>query len=258
MSEKTTEVVDGVTIDVVRSGAGKTLLFLHSVDGVNPELPWFRELSQSFEIVAPWHPGFGHSELPREFRTIGDLAYFYLEAFRELGIEDAVLVGSSFGGWLAAEIAVTCSHRLDRLVLVDALGIKVSDRETPDILDVFNTLPREVHRRSWHDPVKWAPDFDGMTDDELVVHHRSWESLCLYGWHPYMYNPKLRGWLGRISVPTLVLWGESDGLVPPAYGRAYAAEIPGARFATIPGAGHHPHVEQPEAFVDRVIGFAQE
>jgi pimeloyl-ACP methyl ester carboxylesterase len=73
-----------------------------------------------------------------------------------------------------------------------------------------------------------------------------------------MYNPKLRGWLGRISVPTLVLWGESDGLVTPAYGRAYAAEIPGARFETIPGAGHYPHVEQPETFAARVVDFVKE
>ena len=125
------------------------------------------------------------------------------------------LVGLSFGGWLAAEVAVKCGHRLDRLVLVDALGIKVSDRETPDILDVFNTSPQEVQRRSWHDPAAWAPDFDAMSDDELVVRARNWETLCLYGWHPYMYNPQLKRWLRRIAVPTLVLWGASDGIVSP-------------------------------------------
>ena len=97
-----------------------------------------------------------------------------------------------------------------------------------------------------------------MTDDELVVYHREWESLSLYGWRPYMYNPKLRSWLKRISVPTLVLWGESDGIVAPAYGRAYAASIPGARFEPIAGAGHHPHIEQPEAFVDRLAAFLKE
>ena len=72
--------------------------------------------------------------------------------------DKVTLVGFSFGGWLAAEIAVTCCHRIDRLVLVDALGIKLGDRETADILDVFNTSPAEVQRRSWHDPVRWAPD----------------------------------------------------------------------------------------------------
>jgi pimeloyl-ACP methyl ester carboxylesterase len=94
-----------------------------------------------------------------------------------------------------------------------------------------------------------------MSDDELIVHHRNWEALCLYGWHPYMYNPHLRRWLGRIAVPTLLLWGASDRIVTPAYGRAYADSIPGSRFEVIEGAGHYPEIEQPEAFVERVAAF---
>ena len=164
----------------------------------------------------------------------------------------------SFGGWLAAEIAVTCSQRIDRLVLVDAFGIKISDRETPDILDVFNTSPQEVERNRWHDPGRWAPDFNALSDDEIVVHARNWDALCLYGWQPYMYNPQLKRWLRRIRRPTLVLWGASDGIVTPSYGRAYSALIPGARFELIAEAGHHPEIEQPEAFVDRVAAFLEE
>jgi pimeloyl-ACP methyl ester carboxylesterase len=248
----------GIDLEVLRRGTGRPVLLLHGFRAIDPRAPFVDLLAGHAEIVAPSHPGFGHSPRPDDFETVYDLVHLYLDVLDSLPHDRVALVGFSFGGWLAAEIAVTCSHRLDRLVLVDALGIKVSDRETPDILDVFNTSPKEVQRRSWHDPVKWAPDFDAMTDDELVVHHRSWESLCLYGWRPYMYNPRLRAWLRRISVPTLVLWGESDGIVAPAYGRAYAAEIPGARFAPIAGAGHHPHVEQPEAFVDRLVAFLKE
>jgi pimeloyl-ACP methyl ester carboxylesterase len=248
----------GIDLEVLRRGVGPPLVLLHGFKAIEPRWPVVDLLAEHGEVIAPSHPGFGHSPRPDGFDSVYDLVHLYLDLLDSLPYERVTLVGFSFGGWLAAEIAVTCSHRLERLVLVDALGIKISDRETPDILDVFNTLPREVHRRSWHDPARWAADFDGMTDDELVVHHRSWESLCLYGWHPYMYNPKLRGWLGRISVPTLVLWGESDGLVTPAYGRAYAAEIPGARFETIPGAGHYPHVEQPETFAARVVDFVKE
>jgi len=165
------------------------------------------------------------------------------------------LMGLSFGGWLAAEVAVKAGDRIDRLVLVDALGIKVSDRETRDILDVFNVNPDEVRRRSWHDPERWAPRYDDMTDEELVTRARDWEALCLYGWHPYMYNPALARWLRRIRRPALVLWGASDGVVSPDYGRAYAARIPGARFELIPNAGHHPEIEQAEAFADRVGAF---
>ena len=250
-------LVHGVELEVLRRGAGRPLLLLHGFHAVDPRAKFVDLLAAHGEVIAPSHPGFGRS--PRgDFDSVYDLVQLYLDVLDSLGPEKVTLVGFSFGGWLAAEIAVTCAHKLDRLVLVDALGIKISDRETPDILDVFNTSPKEVRRRSWHDPDRCALDFDAMTDDELVVYHREWESLCLYGWRPYMYNPRLRRWLRRIFAPTLVLWGESDGIVTPAYGRVYAAEIPGARFETIAGAGHHPHLERPEAFVDRLAAFLKE
>jgi pimeloyl-ACP methyl ester carboxylesterase len=247
--------VGNIELEVVRRGSGRPLLLLHGMQSVDPRWPVVDLLARHAEVIAPSHPGFGHSERPADFEMVYDLVHLYLELLETLGADKVTLVGLSFGGWVAAEIAVTCSHRLDRLVLVDAFGIKVSDRETPDILDVFNTSPREVERRTWHDPAKHAPDFDAMSDDELVVRARNWDALCLYGWHPYMYNPRLNRWLRRISVPTLVMWGASDGIVKPSYGRAYSALIPGSRFALIDGAGHHPEIEQPEAFVDHVVRF---
>ena len=244
----------GIELEVVRRGAGRPLLLLHGMQNVDPRARFLDLLGRRFEIIAPSHPGFGQSPRPADFETVDDLVQLYLDVLDALPFEKVTLVGLSFGGWLAAEIAVKCAHRLDRLVLVDAFGIKVSDRETPDILDVFNTSPKEVRRRSWHDPLK-APDLDAMSDDELMVRARNWDALCLYGWHPYMYNPRLTRWLRRIRIPTLVVWGASDGIVTPSYGRAYSALIPGSRFELIEAAGHHPEIEQPEAFVDRVAAF---
>jgi pimeloyl-ACP methyl ester carboxylesterase len=94
-----------------------------------------------------------------------------------------------------------------------------------------------------------------MPDEALVTYARNREALCLYAWRPYMYNPQLPRWLGRIRAPTLLLWGESDGVVTPEYGRAYSRLIPGSRFELIEHAGHHPEIEQPEAFVERVGAF---
>ncbi|HEY1259288.1 MAG TPA: alpha/beta hydrolase, partial [Stellaceae bacterium] len=168
------------------------------------------------------------------------------------------LIGFSFGGWLAAEMAAACGHRLDRLILVDPLGIKVSDRETPDILDIFNRSPEEVRAASWHDPARFAPDYDAMSDEALVTLARNREALCLYAWHPYMYNPQLKRWLGRIEVPTLVLWGAADRIVTPDYGRAYAGLIPNASFELIDAAGHHPEIEQAQVFAERIGRFLAE
>jgi pimeloyl-ACP methyl ester carboxylesterase len=142
-------------------------------------------------------------------------------------------------------------------VLVDPVGIKISDRETPDILDIFNRSPDEVRRRSWHDPDRFAPDFNTMSDEALIVRARNREALCLYAWHPYMYNPQLPRWLGAVKVPTLVLWGASDGVVMLDYGSTFSRLIPGSRFEMIEAAGHHPEIEQPEAFVERVAAFLE-
>jgi pimeloyl-ACP methyl ester carboxylesterase len=249
--------VHGIELEVLRRGAGRQLLLLHGFDTVDLASPFLDLLGRHAAIVAPSSPGFGHSPRPRDFDTVYDLVHLYLAVLDALPGDKVSLLGFSFGGWLAAELAAACSHRLDKLVLVDPVGIKISDRETPDILDLFNRSPDEVRRSSWHDPDRFAPDFNAMSDEALIVRARNREALCLYAWHPYMYNPQLPRWLGRIAVPSLLLWGDSDRVVSPDYGRAFAQLIPGARFELIENAGHHPEIEQPAAFVDRVAGFLQ-
>lgn len=250
--------VVGIELEVWRRGRGRPLLLLHGFQTVDPAAPFVGLLAGRAELIAPSHPGFGQSPRPEGFETVYDLVHLYLDVIDSLPYDRVSLVGFSFGGWLAAEVAAACAHRIDRLVLVDALGIKIGGRETADILDVFNRHPDEVRRASWHDPDRFAPNYDEMADEALVVRARNWESLCLYGWHPYMYNPQLKRWLSRIRVPTLVLWGAEDGIVAPDYGRAYASLIPGARFALIDNAGHHPEIEQPETFAARLGEFLDE
>jgi pimeloyl-ACP methyl ester carboxylesterase len=247
--------VHGIDLEVLRRGAGRPILLLHGFDTVDPAARFVDRLARHGEVIAPSSPGFGNSPRPKDFDTVYDLVHLYLAAVAALPGDDVAVIGLSFGGWLAAELAAACTHRLSRLILVDPLGIKIGDRETRDILDIFNESPDEVRHRSWHDPDRFAPDWDAMSDEALVIHARNREALCLYAWHPYMYNPQLPRWLGRIDVPTLVLWGESDGVVRPDYGRAYAGMIPGARFALIARAGHHPEIEQPDAVVDEIARF---
>ncbi len=247
--------VQGIELEVLRRGTGRSILLLHGFDTVDPEAPFLDHLGRHGKILAPSSPGFGKSPRPKDFDTVYDLVHLYLAMLAALPGDRITVLGFSFGGWLAAEVAAACTHRIDKLILVDPLGIKISDRETPDILDIFNKSPDEVRSRSWHDPDRSAPDYNAMSDEALVIHARNREALCLYAWHPYMYNPQLPRWLGRIDVPTLVLWGDSDGIVSPDYGRAYASMIPGARFELIGRAGHRPEIEQPQALVDNVARF---
>jgi pimeloyl-ACP methyl ester carboxylesterase len=249
--------VNGIELEVLRRGAGTPVLLLHGMDTVPPRAPFLDLLGHDAEIIAPSSPGFGNTKRPNDFDTIYDLVHLYLAVLDGLPYDKVALVGLSFGGWLAAEVAAASCHRLSKLVLVDPVGLKLGGPTDRDILDVFNVNPAELRRCSWHDPAK-APDYDAMSDEELVIHARNWEALCLYAWQPFLYNPQLKRWLGQIRVPTLVLWGAGDRVVTPDYGRAYSRLIPGAHFEIIDAAGHHPELEQPERFAGRVAAFLKE
>jgi pimeloyl-ACP methyl ester carboxylesterase len=244
-----------VALQVVRRGKGAPLLLLHGGDGPQDRLPFFQRLTEQFDVIAPIHPGFAGSKIPEHFDSLEDLVYLYLDLLDALDLHDVVLAGFSMGGWAAAEIAVRNTSRLLKLVLVDAVGIKPGDRETRDIADIFGMPGPEVVRLMFHDPSQ-APNPAAMTDEQLTVLAADRIAHAMYMWDPYMHNPKLRYRLHRINVPTLLIWGASDGVVPIAYAEAYCALIPGARLVVIPKAGHLPQVEQPDLLLEHIMSFA--
>ncbi|ODU03918.1 MAG: alpha/beta hydrolase [Pseudonocardia sp. SCN 72-86] len=237
---------EDVVLDVATVGSGPTLLMLHGVEGREADSAFVDAVAERFTVVAPSHPGFGLSPRPDWCDTVEDLAYLYLDWIERQDLRDVVLVGLQFGGWLAAEMAVRDCSRLGRLVLVDPVGIKVGGREDRDIADVF-AMPRgELDARNHADPAAGPGDLT-LAPVETTEHiARNEEALALYGWEPYLHNPRLRRWLPRIHVPTLVVWGAQDGIVSPGYGRAYADAVPGARFEIVDAAGHRAQVEQPD------------
>jgi len=247
----------GVPLTYLDLGAGPPLLLLHGAGGLPADAPFIAGLAKHARVIAPTHPGFGRAPLPDWIDNVDDLAYMYLDLLDALDLRDVTLMGFSLGGWLAAEIAVKSTARIGRLILVDSVGIKVSDRLTRDVVDIFATDPDVLKKLSFHDPSK-APDYSVLSDEAMEIVARNREASALYLWEPYAHNPKLPRRLHRIDVPTLVLWGEHDGIVKPAYGRAFAELIPGARFETIPNAGHVPQIEQPDAFLERVTRFLGE
>jgi pimeloyl-ACP methyl ester carboxylesterase len=253
-TSRLTEIA-GVRIELIKRGAGRPLLLLHPAIGIKPTDRVIDQLAQSFTVIVPTHPGFGRSELPRAMTTVDDLAYFYLDLMEALDLHDLVLAGISFGGWIAAEIAIKSTERVSHLVLADAVGIKLGDREHRDIVDIFTTKQSDVDRFAYHDPGIAAVDHGSISDDEAQIMFRNREATALFAWSPYMYDPKLAGRLHRIRVPALVLWGASDRIALPDYGRAYSKLIAGARFELIEEAGHYPHLERPDLFSRQIVDF---
>ena len=248
--------VDGVRIDMRRKGQGRPLLLLQGIESWIRDEEFSEPLARNHEVLLPQNPGFGHSELPDDFREICDFAQFYLHMLEEQDLNEVVLVGTSFGGWIAAEMASRCCDRIGALVLANPFGIRLSEDPTVrDIQDIYAMSQAEVASAFYHDPEANRRDVTQLPDHTLVAIARSRETMCLFGWKPYMHNPSLRRWLKRISVPTLMLWGESDDVMSVDYGRGYAARIPGAQFRLIEGAGHYPHVERPAAFVAAIEAF---
>jgi pimeloyl-ACP methyl ester carboxylesterase len=249
-----THTLQGVDVQVARKGSGAPLLLLHGGGGSVIEQAFTDELAKKFEVIAPTHPGFDGTKAPDHFDGIDDLKYLYLDLLDALDLKDAVVMGISLGGWLAAELASTSCARFSKLILVDAVGVKIGGPTDRDIADVFGLSPQDTASLMWHDPAN-AKDLSGLSDEAVQAVAANRIALGLYTWEPYMHNPKLRHRLHRVTVPTLLIWGASDGLVTPDYGKAYAGLIPGAKFVAIPEAGHSPYAEQTEAFLSQVLAF---
>jgi pimeloyl-ACP methyl ester carboxylesterase len=247
--------VGGVRIEIERRGQGRPLLLLYGEEGLELEAPFVDELAREHEVVIPSPPGFGASDRPDWITRPGDIAYIYLDLLEKFGLDKVAVLGFSFGGWIAVEMATRDDSLLSKLVLVDPYGIKVGGPMDRDIQDMWLLHPDKVMELKWSDPAKGKRDFASMPEEKLTIVARNLESFARFGWEPYMHNPKLRHRLHRIKVPTLLIWGETDGIVTPAYGAAYRSLIPGAQMVTIPKAGHLPHLEQPDVFMKELRGF---
>jgi len=147
-----TIIVNGARIELIDRGHGRPILFLHPHVGLDPSAPVLAMLAEGGRLIAPSHPGFGHSERLAGITTVDDLSYFYLDLIDALDLRDTLVIGVSLGAWIAAAIAVKSTARMARLVLANPVGIKVGDRETRDILDIFAMLEGEFLDLAFADP----------------------------------------------------------------------------------------------------------
>ncbi len=230
----------------------QTTLLLHGGGGPATVVALGAHLAESSTLVAPTHPGWSGSERPDSLDSVAALADFYMARLEREALTDVLVVGSSVGGWLAAELALRDdAHRITGLILIDAGGIAVAGQP---IANISGLSPQQLAALSFHDASKLPPR-PAPTPAELAILAGNAAALEAYAGEPYMHDPTLIDRLPGIRIPTLVLWGESDGVFSVAYGRTFAAAIPGARFETILEAGHLPWIEQPAAVHAAIDAF---
>lgn len=247
--------VRGTRITLKRGGEGRKLLYLHGANGAASVRPFMEMLAQDFEVLVPEHPGFGGSDEPEWLDTIHDLAYFYLDFIEQFGLQDLHLVGSSLGGWLALEIAVRDTSRLKALTAVGPLGIYVPGVKRGDL---FLWSPEERVRNLFYDQ-KLADQLlaQPASPEQVEAEVKNLHSVARLAWEPRLFDPHLAKWLHRIKIPTQIIWGDSDQLLPAAYAAEFQKLIAGARVHIVKQCGHLPHTEKPEEFVRLVKEFGR-
>jgi pimeloyl-ACP methyl ester carboxylesterase len=257
--EGTKTPVAGAELEVLELGAGPPLLYLHGEDGIGPSRPLIETLAEHFTVIAPSHPAWGGSTRPRHLTETRDLAFVYADLLEQLDIEPLV-VGASFGGWIAAELAIIGRTSLAGLVLVAPTGIKVGGREDRDFADIWMAgFGAEIASILYADPGS-APDMTKFEDDDFVELARAQEATARYCWKPYMHDPKLAHWLHRVTAPTLIVAGDSDHFVlAEGYYERYAELVgpSGAELRTLAGVGHRVEEEDPPALAELVVDFGK-
>ncbi len=251
---RTVPVRDGAfEIEVREGGEGPPLLYLHNMMAEYGWFPFMERLSERYRVIAPIFPGFRDSSGLQHIDEPVDTVVYHNDLLDALGLDSVVLMGHELGGMFAAELAALSPHRVEKLVLIDAYGLWLEEHPCPDY---FATPRRDLPGLMWHDSMsEVAQEYNPPTrDPEISIQRtRAQTSGSRFIWQ--FPDRGLDKRIHRIQSPTLIVWGESDGQIPPEYGSAFNALIPGSQLVTIPEAGNLPQIEQVDAFMDAVSGF---
>lgn len=250
-------ILANTSVKLKKFGSGDPLLIMHSEMGNAGWLKYEQELSQNHTVYMISHPGCVGSDLPDWIMNMRDLAGWYLQAIEELNITPIDVIGVSFGGWIAAEMAVMSPQTFKKMVLVGATGIKP---EQGEIFDMFGVTPQVFQRKSFLNPSN-VEEYQKVCPDEIseelaLEWEYARESTCRVSWKPYMYYPALPFLLNRLkNKETLIIWGADDEIVPLNAGEIYNRSIEGSRLEVIKNCGHRPEIEQVEEFLNLVNNF---
>jgi pimeloyl-ACP methyl ester carboxylesterase len=243
--------VDGETLRILEAGQGEPVLYLHGAGGL-AWYPLLERLSEKRRVIAPEHPGFGRQQIPGWMSSVSDLAYFYLDALQALDLRAAHVVGHSLGGWLAAELAIRNTARVQSLTLMAPAGVPA---EAQPYGDIFLWTPEEHARNSFYDQRFAEERIEAMPSADIDVMLQNRAAAARLAWAPRLHNPQLPYWLHRIDVPTLIVWGEEDRICPYACHSIFLNNIPGAELMALPRSGHALHTERPHEVAARLDPF---
>ncbi len=258
MNMTTVSVAQGrFTVRMAEAGTGRPLLFLHGFDGHPGDAAFLSRLAAHHRVLVPEHPGYGESTGIEEIDDILDLVLYYRQFVETLELGPLDLVGHSLGGMFAAEIAAICPQLVRRLVLVAPFGLWLDEVQVPDL---FVMSPGQLQRATWHEPESHVAQESlsrlaaGKSGPSAVVER----AMNLSAAGKFLWPIPDRGLAKRlplISAPARVIVGSSDRLIDPAYGRAFADRIAGARLHVIPDSGHLPMLEREDEFLAIVEPF---
>ena len=267
MKERSVSVRNGeFRVDILEGGSGDPLLYLHGVAGLE-WTPFLERLAIGHTVIAPRTPGFGESSGTENLHDIHDLVFFYLDLLDELGLDELPIVGHSLGGMFAAELAATQPARFSQVVLIAPFGLWEDSDPVPDLFTIsLPELAEAMYADVKSEPavaIATAPqarmtEVDPTTADGqrtlnyLVERAKSMSTAAKYLWP--IPNRGLFKRLHRVAQPSLVIWGEKDGIVPPGYAERFATKMPNAAIHVVPNAAHMVVDEQP----DHVAGLIED
>ena len=248
-----------IETEIEISGSGPPLLYLHGPWGLAPDRGFVASLASGFTVHAPKFPGTsrGDHEAVHALDNWLDLVVYHGELLEQLGLTAPALVGHSFGGLVAAEVAAASPKSVGKLVLIDPVGLWRDDLPvknwmllSPDARKrlLFAEPESEAARRFFEVP----SDPDARVD---TLSQFNWALACTGKFVWPIADRGLKNRIHRIAAKTLIVWGERDGIIAPAYAQEFAQRIAGARAEIVAHAAHLPHLEQPEAVLKAVRGF---
>src|ERR1700674_2070477 len=239
---RTAALGSDLEITVTESGTGRPVLILHGGGGPFTVAGIANHMAEAMHTIMPTHPGWNGTNRPAWFSGIDDLALAYLQLLEDNDLHNVLVIGSSMGGWIGSERGGRDgAGRITALVLIDGVGINV---DAQPIRDFFALDARGVAKYAWHDADRYYVDPATVPADQAARTQANLATMRVIA-GPDMNDPKLMRRLARVRIPVLAIWGDSDGIVTPAYGAAFAQAFQSGRLEVVKDAGHLPQPEQP-------------